>query len=187
VTIKTILERLYLVSELAPICAPSQMSLCTHTPIAHSPAISRFPCNFFPKWPLILLVSTIRQVIWPTSGTLATLRSGYRKSARLPLVPSKLLFSGGHSGKSLIKKKRKSRSGCRVSGGGVGAEGMEANLATECHPETNTKCSQIDFAFTPIVISLGHRAGGKIVGVSRAVSNRESRYLRYHTQSKASR
>ena len=27
--------------------SPCQMSLCTHTPTAHWPAISRFPCNFF--------------------------------------------------------------------------------------------------------------------------------------------
>jgi len=26
-----------------------------------------------------------------------------------------------------------------LSGGGVGAEGMDLNLATACHPETNTK------------------------------------------------
>jgi len=48
VTVKTILhESLYLVSGLSPIYAPSQLSLCTHTPTAHSPAISRFPWNFF--------------------------------------------------------------------------------------------------------------------------------------------
>ena len=27
--------------------SPSKMSLCTHTPTARWPAISRFPCNFF--------------------------------------------------------------------------------------------------------------------------------------------
>ena len=47
VTVKTIFERLYLVSGLTPIYAPSQLSLCPHTPTAHSAAISRFQCNFF--------------------------------------------------------------------------------------------------------------------------------------------
>jgi len=31
-------------------------------------------------------------------------------------------------------------------GGGVGAEGMEVNLATDRYPETNTKRSKIAFA-----------------------------------------
>jgi len=71
VTAKTILERFDSVSGLTPIYAPSQLSLCTHNPTAHSPAISRFPCNFFRKWPLNFLVSTIRQVIEPSPCTLA--------------------------------------------------------------------------------------------------------------------
>ena len=33
-------------------CAPSQLSLCTHTPTDQPPAISRFSCNFFRKRPL---------------------------------------------------------------------------------------------------------------------------------------
>ena len=70
VTAKTMFERLYLVPGRTPIYAPSQLSLCTHTPTTHSPAISRFPCNFFRKWPIICLVSMIRQVIWPSPGTL---------------------------------------------------------------------------------------------------------------------
>ena len=32
--------------------------------------ISRFLCNFFPKWPLIFLLITIHQVIWLSPGTL---------------------------------------------------------------------------------------------------------------------
>jgi len=53
VTVKAIFERLYLVLGLTPIYAPSQLSLCTHTPTAHSPAISRFPWDFLPSGPLI--------------------------------------------------------------------------------------------------------------------------------------
>jgi len=54
-----------------PIWAPSQLSLCTHTPTAHSTAISRFLCNFFFKQPLIFCQHTIHQVIWPGPGTLS--------------------------------------------------------------------------------------------------------------------
>ena len=50
-------------------------SLCTHTPTAQSPAISRFPWYFFHKRPLLFVVTTIRQLIWPSFGTLC---GGYR-------------------------------------------------------------------------------------------------------------
>ena len=40
------------------------------TPTVHSTTISWFPCNLFPEWPLIFLVITIHQVIWPSPGTL---------------------------------------------------------------------------------------------------------------------
>jgi len=43
-----------------------------------------------------------------------------------------------------------------VSGGGVGAEGMEVNSVAECHLETNTKYLSIIFAITSIVFSLKH-------------------------------
>jgi len=54
--------------------------VCDHplhtTPTVHSTTISRFPCNFFPEWPLIFLVISIHQVIWPSPGTLATSPAG---------------------------------------------------------------------------------------------------------------
>ena len=53
VTAQTFFERLYLVLGLAPIGALSQLSVCSHTPTVYSVANSQFPCNFFPKWPLI--------------------------------------------------------------------------------------------------------------------------------------
>jgi len=47
VTEKAFFERLYSILGLAPIGAPDQLSLYSHTPTAHSTAISQFPCNFF--------------------------------------------------------------------------------------------------------------------------------------------
>jgi hypothetical protein len=58
VTAKAILERLDFGSRTPPICPFCHHS--AHTPIAHSPAISWFPCNFVPKWPLIFLFTTIQ-------------------------------------------------------------------------------------------------------------------------------
>ena len=49
VTTKTFFERLYLFPELSPSKAPSQLSVCPHTPFVHTTTISRFPCNFFPQ------------------------------------------------------------------------------------------------------------------------------------------
>ena len=57
-------------SRTESIWTPSQLSLCTHSPTAHSSAISRFACNFFPKWPLIFGQHTVHPVIWPSPGTL---------------------------------------------------------------------------------------------------------------------
>ena len=61
VTAKVFFEHLYLVLGL---WAPSQLSLCTHTPTNHFTAISRFPCNFFPKWPLIFFLLSFHQLIF---------------------------------------------------------------------------------------------------------------------------
>jgi len=69
-TIKDILWAFVFGSRTEPIWAPSQLSLCNHTPTAGSKAISRFSYNFFPKWPLIFCQHTIHQVIWPSRGTL---------------------------------------------------------------------------------------------------------------------
>ena len=74
VTAKAIFfERVYLVSRTVPICALCDRSLCTHTPTTHCASISRLSCLFgslFKLWPLNFFVSTIRQVIWPSPGTL---------------------------------------------------------------------------------------------------------------------
>jgi len=51
------------------------------------------------------------------------------------------------------------RNSCRVSGGAVGAKGREVILATDRHPETNIKRSQIAFAVTSIE-NLGARLLG---------------------------
>jgi hypothetical protein len=61
-------ERLYdLVPGLVPICALCHHALGAHTPTAHAPAISQFPCNFFPEWSLNYDVNKIHQVIWPSA------------------------------------------------------------------------------------------------------------------------
>ena len=57
-------------SRTEPIWAPSQLSLCTHTPTAHLTVNFPFPCIFFPKWPRIFCQHAIHQVIWPSPGTL---------------------------------------------------------------------------------------------------------------------
>jgi len=56
VTAKTFLKCLYLVLGLAPIGALIQLPVCSHPPTVYYVANSRFPCNFFPRWPLIFLV-----------------------------------------------------------------------------------------------------------------------------------
>jgi len=61
-TAKTFFERLYLVSGLAPIGAPGQLSLYSNPPTAHYLAISPFPCKHFPMWPLFFPVSTFRNL-----------------------------------------------------------------------------------------------------------------------------
>ena len=48
----------------------SQLSLEPTNPTLQSTTISQFLCNVFPQWPLIFLVITIHQVIWPSPGTL---------------------------------------------------------------------------------------------------------------------
>jgi len=63
VTAKAMFERLYLVPGLVPICALCHHALGAHTPTAHAPAISQFPCNFFPEWSLNYDVSMMHQVI----------------------------------------------------------------------------------------------------------------------------
>jgi len=50
----------------------------------------------------------------------------------------------------------------------VGAEGMKVNLATDHHPETNIKRSQIAIAVISIALDLGFF---EIVRPSRTVSN----------------
>jgi len=50
------------------ISLPMLLSSAWHAP---TDEISRFPCNFFPKWPLNFLVSTIRQIIRPSPGALS--------------------------------------------------------------------------------------------------------------------
>jgi len=67
-TAMTIFERWYLVVGLAPIGVSSQLSVCSHTPTAHKPAILDFRAIFFSSG--IFLVITDCQVIWPSPGTL---------------------------------------------------------------------------------------------------------------------
>ena len=54
------------------------------------------------------------------------------------------------------EKTEKSKNAYVVSGAGVGAEGTEVNLATDCHPETKYKRSKIAFTVTSIALSLRH-------------------------------
>jgi len=55
-----------------PIWAPSQLSVCSHSPTVHYTTISWFPYNCFRMRPLIFCQHTIHQVIWPSPGTLVT-------------------------------------------------------------------------------------------------------------------
>jgi len=70
VTEKTIFERLYLVPGLRQF-APRVNCPCAPTP---PPLTERLFLDFrvivFSRWALIFLVSMIRQVIWPSPGTL---------------------------------------------------------------------------------------------------------------------
>ena len=52
------------------------------------------------------------------------------------------------------------RNSCRVSGGAVGAKGRQVILATDRHPETNIKRSQIAFAVTSI-----ENPGARLLGL----------------------
>jgi len=79
-------------------------------------------------------------------------RGGYRELAILPQLPSTSHVSRGHPAR-FEQKIEKSRNINRVSGGGVGAKGMQVNLATDHHPETNTKCSQIALSVNCIALS----------------------------------
>ena len=70
---KAIFERFYLVSGLSPF---KPWVKCTYAPIPPPlirRLISRFPCKFFPKWPLVFLINTIHQVIWPVPVPLTRL------------------------------------------------------------------------------------------------------------------
>ena len=66
---KAFFERLYLVLGLAPICALSQLSVCSHAPTVYSAANSQFSCSFFLKWP-----SPGQMLIIPASLSLPLLR-----------------------------------------------------------------------------------------------------------------
>ena len=79
-------------SRIGHIWALSQLSLCTHNSDCLLSVVQlflEFRAIFFPEWPLIFLIITIHQVIWPSPGTLALsgyfsrTRRGYRDSARL--------------------------------------------------------------------------------------------------------
>jgi len=76
-TSKVFFDRLYLVLGLSPFefrvnCQlfESRVNCPYAPPTARSTAISRFLCNFFPKWPLIFGQHTIHQVIWQCPSTL---------------------------------------------------------------------------------------------------------------------
>jgi len=64
-------------SRTVHIWAWSQLSVCSRTPTVHATTISRFLWIFSPNGPSFLEHSTIRQVIWPNPGTLATGRVGF--------------------------------------------------------------------------------------------------------------
>ena len=74
-TAKTFFERLYLVLGLRKI-APWVSPYSRTTPTVHTPSISWFPCNFFPRMAPHFWVIKIYQVIWPSPGTLGAWSSG---------------------------------------------------------------------------------------------------------------
>jgi len=78
----------------------------------------------------------------------------------------------GHSGGKFA---RKSRNSWRVSGGGVGAHGQLTQGANFCSPGAKYKRSKIVFAVTTNALTFEHL--WTQLTASRAVSNRESRYL----------
>jgi len=70
VTEKAFFERLYLVSGLGTF-GPGVKCSCAPTPPPFTQQLFLdFREFFFPEWPLIFLVSTILQFIWPSPGTL---------------------------------------------------------------------------------------------------------------------
>jgi len=74
VTAKTIFESLYLVLGLAPICALSQLSECSHTPPTPGQLFLDFCAIFFPAWPLIFCQhdspSNLADSRYPHPGTI---------------------------------------------------------------------------------------------------------------------
>ena len=72
ITGRAIFERLYLVPGLCPIEPQVNCPHALPPPLLTPQPFLNFQssCNFFRKWPLIFLVSEIRQVIWPSPGTL---------------------------------------------------------------------------------------------------------------------
>ena len=66
VTEKILFERLYLVAGMGTLGLWVNYPYALTTPNVHCTTISWFLCNFFPEWPLIFLVITIHQVIWPS-------------------------------------------------------------------------------------------------------------------------
>ena len=77
-----------------PIWAPSQLSVCSHTPTVQSTTISRFPYNYFRMWPLIFCQHTIYEVIWPIPGTLPGTRYIPALSTLWEKLSEKLAWSG---------------------------------------------------------------------------------------------
>jgi len=72
VTKKILFERLYLVPGMGAFGPWVNCPYAPTTPTVHSTTISRFHFRefIFPEWPLIFLVITIHQIIWPSPGTL---------------------------------------------------------------------------------------------------------------------
>jgi len=83
-TAKTLFECLYLVLGLRIIAPWVKCPCAPTTPTVLSKTISRFLCNFFPKWPLIFGIITIHQAksLHPR-GTVRAEGSGYRGKQRI--------------------------------------------------------------------------------------------------------
>ena len=80
-----------------------------------------------------------------------------------------------NDGPYLEKIVRKSRNGCRKNSGGVGAHGQLTQSSNRVSPETNTNAQNtFEVAYCAQLGTPWHQ----IVGASRTVSNRESRYPR---------
>jgi len=70
VTAQTFFERLYLVPGLSPY-EPRVKCPCAPTPPPFAKQLFLDFCEmFFPEWPLNIFFITIRQIIWPSPGTL---------------------------------------------------------------------------------------------------------------------